>query len=110
MATAFDHRQRPGGPGGQAQWKTGSTPSPRHAGASFFGVLAVVVALGVLFVIQRTGKKADVNQDQLGPVLLVPGYGGSTGSPAAPRYRRPQADAAAGRGEDSFDIADRTST
>jgi len=45
-------------------------------------LVTAVVALGAFFVVQRTGgsEQAAVDQNQLGPVLLIPGYGGSTGS------------------------------
>lgn len=56
-------------------------PARRRLVLGVLAVLVVVaVALGVLLVVQRTSTTADVNQDRLGPVLLVPGYGGSTGS------------------------------
>ena len=44
-------------------------------------VVAVAVAGGILLV-QRVGgsNQTAVDQNQMGPVLLVPGYGGSTGS------------------------------
>ncbi len=51
-----------------------------------FGLLATVcvtlVALGVVLVVPRVmgGSAEQADQNQPGPVLLVPGYGGSTGS------------------------------
>ncbi len=43
---------------------------------------AAVLVLGTVLVVQRTGgsEPAAVDQSRPGPVLLVPGYGGSTGS------------------------------
>lgn len=56
-------------------------PARRRLVLAILAVLVVaVVALSAFFVIQRTSGDEAVDQNQLGPVLLVPGYGGSTGS------------------------------
>jgi uncharacterized alpha/beta hydrolase family protein len=58
-------------------------PARRRLVLAVLAVLAVVVvALVAVVLSQRAGKsdRAAVDQNQPGPVLLVPGYGGSTGS------------------------------
>jgi len=58
-------------------------PARRRLVLGTLTLLAVtVVVLGILFVVQRLDDpdQATVDQNQLGPVLLVPGYGGSVGS------------------------------
>jgi triacylglycerol esterase/lipase EstA (alpha/beta hydrolase family) len=57
-------------------------PARRRLVLSVLTALAIaVLVLGAVFVIQRIDPdQVAVDQDQLGPVLLVPGYGGSTGS------------------------------
>jgi len=58
-------------------------PARRKLVLSVLAVLTVaVVAAGAYTLLQSTGDsaQAEVDQHQLGPVLLIPGYGGSTGS------------------------------
>jgi triacylglycerol esterase/lipase EstA (alpha/beta hydrolase family) len=57
-------------------------PARRRLVLALLTVLVVaVVVLGAFLVVRRTGSgQAAVDQNQPGPVLLVPGYGGSTGS------------------------------
>lgn len=58
-------------------------PARRRLVLAVLTVLTVaVVALGAVFLVQRTNgsQSTAVDQNLPGPVLLVPGYGGSTGS------------------------------
>jgi triacylglycerol lipase len=56
-------------------------PARRRLVLAVVAVLtAAVVALGAVLLLQRTDQDAAVDQNLLGPVLLVPGYGGSTES------------------------------
>ena len=58
-------------------------PARRRLVLALLAVLTVaVVAAGVIALVQRTGQPepSAVDQNRPGPVLLVPGYGGSTGS------------------------------
>jgi triacylglycerol esterase/lipase EstA (alpha/beta hydrolase family) len=56
-------------------------PARRRLVLTVLAVLTVAfLALGTVVLIQRTSEQAAVDQNQPGPVLLVPGYGGSTGS------------------------------
>ena len=58
-------------------------PARRRLVLAILTVLTVtVLAVAAILVVQRTGESdtASVDQNQPGPVLLVPGYGGSTGS------------------------------
>lgn len=48
-------------------------------GAAALAVVVVVAATVVTVVAQRADRVDPVAQDRLGPVLLVPGYGGATG-------------------------------
>ena len=62
-----------------------STPAParRRLVLTVLALLAVVVVtLAAFFLVRRVGEsdRVAVDQGQPGPVLLVPGYGGSTGS------------------------------
>ena len=44
-------------------------------------LVVAVVALGAFVLVQRADSApVAVDQNQQGPVLLIPGYGGSTGS------------------------------
>jgi uncharacterized alpha/beta hydrolase family protein len=58
-------------------------PARRRLVLAVLALLAVVVVgLGAFFLVRRIGEwdRMAVDQGQPGPVPLVPGYGGSTGS------------------------------
>ncbi|NYG56258.1 esterase/lipase family protein [Nocardioides perillae] len=48
-------------------------------GAAALAAVLVVAALTAVVLVQRADRVDPVAQDRLGPVLLVPGYGGATG-------------------------------
>ena len=56
-------------------------PARRRLVLAVLGLaLAAVVAVAVALVVSRDEPVEPVAQDRTGPVLLVPGYGGSTAS------------------------------
>jgi triacylglycerol esterase/lipase EstA (alpha/beta hydrolase family) len=57
----------------------GLAPARRRLLLGLLALLLVAVAVGVAVVVPRLRSAPPVAQDELGPVLLVPGYGGATG-------------------------------
>lgn len=72
-----------------------SPPRRRLVLATAVLVVVAMVAIAVALVVRRDPAVEPVAQDRPGPVLLIPGYGGSTSS------LQPLADALAGQGRDA---------